>query len=497
MNAELEKWYWPAVDEAKEYCRSNFKNRDGSPIELTDSQAQLFVQIFYRLFPRNFIMTPTRWGKSLTIALAVLRRVTTYPEQWAILSGKKEKAQIIMDYVIQHIFDNDEIAAQFQVDPGDNVDYIRRHRNKQRINFSIPNPAGGLPLLSELYIQSSEEAIGFGSQNVIEDESSLIDDISHGYVKRMLGDNPHDNFLCEIGNPFHRNHFLKSSRDPLYHKFIVSTNDAIREGRMTHEYLEEMRQQPNFMVLYGDPEHGPQFPDADALDSDGYSALITDDELNRAYVHMPHVGNLRLAVDVASGGSNFTSITIRSDTFAERVFHGHTADLMVIPGLVEKYAKQYGVIVDDKHVWLDKTGVGDAVAARMSELWANNVFGIAAGGAPEMRAEFPNEWWIDGQGKQISIFLNTRAQWAWRMSDWIKKGGKLWPKGAYDDILDLRYKVQSDKKIKLKSKDEMAKDGIASPDNADSLAMTFVTPPDRKRKPIGPNPWKPSTSYGF
>ena len=41
------------------------------------------------------------------------------------------------------------------------------------------------------------------------------------------------------------------------------------------------------------------------------------------------------------------------------------------------------------------------------------------------------------------------------------------------DILDVKYKIQSDRKVKIKSKDEMLKDGVASPDIADALALTF------------------------
>ncbi len=39
--------------------------------------------------------------------------------------------------------------------------------------------------------------------------------------------------------------------------------------------------------------------------------------------------------------------------------------------------------------------------------------------------------------------------------------------------MDVRWKTQSDKKIKIKSKDEMREDGIESPDNADAFMITF------------------------
>jgi hypothetical protein len=59
----------------------------------------------------------------------------------------------------------------------------------------------------------------------------------------------------------------------------------------------------------------------------------------------------------------------------------------------------------------------------------------------------------------------------WRMKEWLSVGeleGKDW-----QDLLDIRYKIQSDRKVKIKSKDEMLKDGIVSPDVADALSFTF------------------------
>ena len=48
------------------------------------------------------------------------------------------------------------------------------------------------------------------SPNIVLDESSLIDDDIYAKIKRMLGGHE-DNFIFEIGNPFHRNHFFKTA----------------------------------------------------------------------------------------------------------------------------------------------------------------------------------------------------------------------------------------------------------------------------------------------
>jgi len=78
-------------------------------------------------------------------------------------------------------------------------------------------------------------------------------------------------------------------------------------------------------------------------------------------------------------------------------------------------------------------------------------------------------------------FLNKRADMYRQMRDWLKGGGAL-----EDDatICDQLISVEacpvsvgpSAGKIKLESKEEMAKRGIESPNRADALALTFAFP---------------------
>ena len=65
---------------------------------------------------------------------------------------------------------------------------------------------------------------------------------------RMLGDNT-DNFMVKIGNPFRRNHFLKSYQSDNYHKIFIDWRQAIEEGRFTPEFVEEMQEQAFFDIF--------------------------------------------------------------------------------------------------------------------------------------------------------------------------------------------------------------------------------------------------------
>ena len=90
-------------EEVFQLVRQMYKNEDGSPVELTPLQCCIFAIIAMKLHPRVHCMIFTRYGKSFVVALAVLTRVSTFPEKWAIVSGSKEKAKIIMGYINAHI----------------------------------------------------------------------------------------------------------------------------------------------------------------------------------------------------------------------------------------------------------------------------------------------------------------------------------------------------------------------------------------------------------
>jgi len=162
-----------------------------------------------------------------------------------------------MKYLIGHIFDNEFTKVKFQME-GESAESIKRHKSRNIVNFVLDDGT-----MSEVKIVSAEKAMGFGAPNIIEDESALISDHYHSFVMRMLGDQT-ENFLCKVGNPFESNHFRNSAEDPEYHKIIIDYQQGIDEGRLTPQYVEEMRKQPNFRVLYE-----VKFPPKDQADDQG------------------------------------------------------------------------------------------------------------------------------------------------------------------------------------------------------------------------------------
>jgi hypothetical protein len=445
--------------EIKELVRKRFKNSKGEPFILTDGQAELFALIAKKKYPRNHICCHTRYGKSDVISMAVLERVNNYPEKWAIVAGKKEKAAIIMNYAIGHIFDNEFYRARFIIDKGESEENIRRYRNKSKINFDLNQGKMG-----EIYITTAPDAMGFGAPNVVEDESALISEKDHALVMRMLGDQP-DNFLVKVGNPWESEHFRKSFEDPVYHKLIIDYHQGIREGRLKPEYVDEMRKQPFFDVLYE-----CQFPKTGQIDEKGWIPLFVKDELDRSMINKASgFGIKKLGIDVAGGGRNYSVIVQRYSNVAKIVHKTQDPDTMNLAeeviGRVKSYDRERKYLIRPEDIFIDRIGVGKGIYDILNRE-IPGIYGINAGEQPTTDMDKEK-------------FVNLRAELYWKLRDWIMGGGKLKRDDDWYQLLKIKYRVRLEGrkgKMQIISKEELAKEGIPSPDVADALALTFRTP---------------------
>lgn len=456
---------------------SLYKDQMGFPIKATWTQCDVFELIAGRVYQRNHVMTHTRFGKSLFIALGILTRLSNFPEKWCIIAGTKDKAKIIMDYVISHIFDNQFIATRYKMESGDTSESIRRHKNKNHLTFNVGRDKNGKELISELFIGSAKDAVGFGAPNIVADEASLVPDDEWGLVMRMLGDCPEDSFLVKIGNPFFRNHFLKSSMDPEYFKVFVDYKKGIEEGRLTEEYVEEMRQYSYFDVMYE-----VKFPSASSMDEKGWSYLLTEEDIKKAterWTLFEHFGKKRLGNDVARGGRCFNVYALRGDNYATILAKDHNDDLMAIAGQNISYMREYSIRQED--VSIDDVGVGGGVTDRMKE--ANFTPNAIKEGAKatEMVKRFNPK---TNQEEDMPEYANMRAQlYAGRngLANWIKRTGALDPAVDWSELTRIRYKKNGSGLTIIESKDDMRKRGEESPDVADALMLTFAEPSSYKK----------------
>lgn len=425
-----------------------FKNEEGNDLVLSPTQLEIAF-VITRLFPfRNIALTATQFGKSLAVAIGVLLRTATTPERFAIVAPKEEQSKIIMSYVIEHTFDHPLFISQLNVD--DNLERLKRERSKSHLTFKGSGAVRTFTSEAKSKKKVKGALMGFGSKNVIEEESALIPDDVHATVKRMLGGHA-QNFLFELGNAWERNHFQRTwDYDQSYNKIFADYQVGIKEGRFTPDFIEEMRKEPLFSILYG-----CQFPSRDDADERGFRFLFSDQELAHAFLNtLPEdkrKGEKILGVDIARGG-NWNFYTIRQGVHAWRRHKDKSKDLMATAHTIKDIAKQEKI--PPENVFIDDTGVGGGVTDRLAEL-DFEVNGCHEGGSAENKQRF----------------FNAKAEANFSAKRWLMDGGKM-VGDEFKECKEIMYKIQNGR-ILMESKEDMKARGLESPDAWDSLSLTF------------------------
>lgn len=153
----------------------------------------------------------------------------------------------------------------------------------------------------------------------------------------------------------------------------------------------------------------------------------------------------------------------RAENVAKVIYHKQMSDLMAFVTYSIRAMKDDGIEPGDA-VFVDVVGVGKGYYDRLRELAPKELPGVDIVGVNFGEAA------QDGDDEDFS---NLRAQAYWRTMMWINHGGKLVMHSGWEELLGIRWKYQQEKQIKIKSKEDMLKDGIESPDVADTLALTF------------------------
>lgn len=456
---------------AHQIVRKLFKNDYGEPFDMTDGQIELFRAIYERQYPRTQFECYTQYGKSDVVSMATLLRAATFPEKWIILGGTKDKAGIIMKKIIKHIFENDYTLAKFEISEDESIERIKREQSKERITFKVDEGTafGEIVVLSADARRRSQDAgdilIGHGGQNLIEDDAALIPDVIHGKALRMLGGH-NDNFLLKITNSLGRNHAYRSRIDPRFHNIVIDYNQGLTEGRITQEFVDEMRESLDPVMF--DSLYGCIYPPPEMIEDGGWMPLITEEEIKEAQLRkVQPLGAKLLGCDI-SEGVNYNAFVIRQDNHARVKEKNQERDLMkTAENILNIRRDEY---MESKNIFIDGMGVGAGVVSRCRQLKAE-VNGVKTGEKPTERTE--------AQKLSDPIeFSNLRAEITWRAVQWIKHGGALEPHDGWKDLTKLRYRVGEGKRVQIMPKDVMRARGLLSPtespDVGDAFCLTFA-----------------------
>lgn len=449
---------------------------------LTNTQLQIIDIITTRRYPRTQLILPTQYGKSMCVADGVLLRVVTHPEKWAIVAPSEEKARIIMDYIIDRIFDDPLFSEQLEYHSS--KEKLKQERSKTRITF---RDAGEVRVYSgnaSNTKQTKSALMGFGAANVILDESGQISDELYSTVKRMLGGTK-DNFLLEIGNPVYRNHFHKTWYGERYKKIFVDVYMALAEGRYTQDFIDEMREEAGFEWMYE-----CIFPDSSEVLPNGYRRLVSDlvvddamtdslpqwdyktgdsgEILYNKWNHKIINDQPLLGVDVAGTGTNKCKFVLRfpKHNFAMVAATSDSDDLDEVADIAESLIREWNI--QDYRTVVDAGGVGHGLPAILKSrgyLVKAVLFGEKD----------------SGEFKVPRSFLNIRAWMYWEARTWLRKeDGKLFRDNGFLELKLINYRQNSTLRTQIEPKEEMIKraaqegNKIDSPDTVDALVLTFV-----------------------
>jgi hypothetical protein len=178
---------------------------------------------------------------------------------------------------------------------------------------------------------------------------------------------------------------------------------------------------------------------------------VNQDDTSWAGVDISREGDDSSVFIVRQGGK-----VIYIDTWAK-------TDLMESTGIILQKIEKFGI--DPKNVNLDAVALGAGIYDRLREqkVYIN---GVIAGGEPMDKEHY----------------VNSRAE----MYDNLRKLFEAGTISIPDDqdliaqLSSIRFKIASDKKLQLVSKEEMKRTyHLKSPDKADSLALAFYEPKER------------------
>lgn len=195
-------------------------------------------------------------------------------------------------------------------------------------------------------------------------------------------------------------------------------------------------------------------------------------------------------LDVGAGGAGKSALVPRYGPLVGHTSSWSDEDTINTAGR----AREYATILECYVVKFDSIGVGRGVSAALRRMAGVRAVGVNVGDRPT------RERWPDGR-RARDKFVNLKAELWWVIRDrlrrtyehWLHLAGEGGIQHELDDLILLpddndlcselslpRYSYTESGKIQIESKRQLAARGIASPDHAESLILTFAPMPARR-----------------
>jgi len=437
-------------------CKNYFKT------DLTITQAEIVKTIAFRLTKKLVISCLTRYGKSWCVAQAVLLYAKLNPNKRILLVAPTlDQTKIIRNYISTFILENKEMSCMVDVAMS-GLDRLKNEVSKKRITL---NNGTEITILSAE--GTGDRLMGFGGDLIIDDEECLINyEVYQQKISRMTGDSP-DAMRVSIGNPWNRNNQMWDFwNDPSYTKIQVGWKTALKEGRITEEFLADQRRLLNpitFKVLYD-----AEFPENAEDSLFDYNCIAEANEREFKFSKGRPL-NL-LGVDVARFGLDSTVLThIQTFDGKYQLVKQYVFNKMNTMQTVGKVRDLHSNIGFDS-INVDVCGLGAGVVDRLKEEGLS-VVEAHFGQAPTKSFEESSivgstKARYEDQTRNI-VHSNKKAEQYFRLARLFEEG-KISIKGCDTTLIDnlrkMGYEITSGGKTKIIDPE----DG-KSPDYGDSL----------------------------
>jgi hypothetical protein len=292
---------------------------------------------------------------------------------------------------------------------------------------------------------------------VIFDEASGIPDAIWSVAAGFFTEKILDRYWLSFSNPrrntgyffetFHAKRDFWKSRI-IDARTVEGTDKAIYD-QIIAEYGEDSIQAR--VEVYG------EFP---AAGEDQFiSPVLVEDAFKRPKYKDP-TAPIVIGVDPARGGMDSTVIVVRQgrDLLAIKRYKGE--DTMAVVGHVIDAIDEYKPVL----TVIDEGGLGYGILDRLTEQ-RFKVKGINFG----------------SKSKTPMMYGNKRAEMWGAMREWLKTAAITTDRGLKNDLIGPTKKPDSKGTIFLEGKKEMKARGLASPDAADALCVTFAFPVAHKQ----------------
>jgi len=193
-----------------------------------------------------------------------------------------------------------------------------------------------------------------------------------------------------------------------------------------------------------------EFPSA--TDGQFITQVVVDEAMHRPR-YKDTTAPIIVGVDPARGGADSTVIAIRQGRDIVEIRRYKGDDTMTVVGHVIEVIREYNPALTT----IDEGGLGYGILDRLTEQ-RYKVRGVNFG----WKSTRPIMWG------------NRRAELWGALKEWLKTASVPADKQLRDDLLGPRAKPNSAGAIFLESKKEMKARGLASPDAADAIAVTFA-----------------------